>query len=55
MTRSELAAATDACVASTREALQTLWDSINQGQRKQLYKRPEIKALLDRYGVETQG
>ena len=51
MTKTELTQATDACVETTREALQTLWDNINQGQRKQLYKRPEIKALLDRYEV----
>ena len=53
MTRTELTQATDACVETTREGLQTLWDNINKGQRKQLYKNAEIKALLDRYGVEV--
>ena len=53
MTRDALEAAVDAAVTETREALQTLWNSINLGQRKQLYKRADIKALLERYGVET--
>ena len=53
MTKTELTQATDACIAETHDALQLLWDNINQGQRKQLYKREDIKALLDRYGVEV--
>lgn len=53
MTKTELNANTDACIAATHDALQLLWDNINKGQRKQLYKVPEIKALLDRYGVEA--
>lgn len=53
MTKAELTANTDACIAETHDALQLLWDNINKGQRKQLYKREEIKALLDRYGVEV--
>lgn len=52
MTKTELTQATDACIETTRDALQLLWDNINKGQQKQLYKRPEIKELLDRYGVE---
>ena len=39
--------------SQTKDALQLLWDNINKGQRKQLAKRAEIKALLDRYGVEV--
>ncbi len=54
MTKTELTEKTDVCIETTREALQTLWDNINQGQRKQLCKRAEIKALLDRYGVSTE-
>jgi histidinol dehydrogenase len=51
MTKAELTAAVTAVKDETREALQELWDNINQGQRKQLAKRENIKALLDRYGV----
>lgn len=53
MTKAELLTNTAACIETTRDALQTLWDNINKGQRKQLYKREEIKVLLDRYGVEA--
>lgn len=53
MTKTQLTQATDACMEATKSALQTLWDNINKGQRKQLYKNAEIKKLLDRYGVEV--
>ena len=36
----------------TKDALQLLYDNINKGQRKQIVKKAEIKALFDRYGVE---
>lgn len=36
----------------TKYALQTLFDYINKGQRKQLVKKEEIRTLFDRYGVE---
>jgi len=36
----------------TRKALQLLWDNINKLYQRQLYKRPEIKELLDQYGVK---
>lgn len=39
--------------SQTKDALKLLWDNINKGQRKQLAKKAEIKALLDRYGVEV--
>ena len=54
MTKTELQQATEACIEQTHEALQTLWDSINKGQRKQLYKREDIKTLLERYGVQAE-
>lgn len=54
MTKTELAAGTMAALAATHDALQLLWDSINKGQRKQLAKREEIRAVLDRYGVEYE-
>lgn len=53
MTKTELNIATDACIAESHDALQTLWDNINKGQQKQLYKIPKIKAILDRFGVEV--
>lgn len=53
MTRDELKTALDAAKQEYKTSLQTLWDNINKGQRKQLYKVPEIKSILDRFGVEV--
>ena len=36
----------------TRDALQTVYDSLNQGQQKKILKENKVKALLDLYGVE---
>lgn len=35
----------------TRVALQTVYDTLNQGQRKKIVKDENIKVLFDRYGV----
>ena len=35
----------------TTTALQTLYDSLNQGQQKKVVKNAEVKELFDRYGV----
>ena len=51
MLKSELQEKTQAVKDETRTALQLLYDSINQGQKKKLVKLEEIKALFDRYGV----
>lgn len=39
----------------TKDALQTMYDALNQGQRKKIVKNAEVKALFDRYGVEYEG
>lgn len=52
MKKLDLTAATNAAKTEYKEALQTLWNNINQGQRKQLIKNEAIKAILDRFGVE---
>ena len=54
MTKNELIQRTDKAVNETREALQIFWDNIIKGQQKQLVKKPEIKAILDRFGVEYE-
>lgn len=36
----------------TKEALQTVYDALNQGQQKKIVKDEKVKALFDRYGVE---
>jgi hypothetical protein len=38
--------------SDTKNALQTMYDALNQGQQKQIVKNAEVKALFDRYGVE---
>ena len=36
----------------TKEALQTVYDTLNQGQQKQIVKDEKVKALFDLHGVE---
>lgn len=36
-----------------KEALQTVYNELNQGQRKKLLKSEVVKAMFDRYGVVT--
>ena len=55
MKKAELSAKVAALKDETRVALQELFDSINQGQQKQLVKKENIKALFDRYGVSYEG
>ena len=45
----------DETKSETKDALQTIYDALNQGQRKKVVKDPEVKALFDRYGVEYEG
>ena len=52
MTKDKLTAAVDAAKTQTRDALQTVYDSLNNGQQKKLLKNEEVKALFDLYGVD---
>lgn len=36
-----------------KAALQAVYDGLNQGQRKKLLRNPSIRAMFERYGVET--
>ena len=40
--------------ADIKAALQTVLDELNQGQRKKLLRNPVIRAMFDRYGIETE-
>ena len=51
MTRKELTEAVAAAKAETKDALQTVYDALNQGQQKQILKDAAVKNLFDRYGV----
>lgn len=55
MTKEELRTAVDEAKAETRTALQTVYDSLNQGQQKKIVKDEAVKTLFDRYGVVYDG
>lgn len=40
--------------SETHDALQTVVDELNKGQRQKIVKNPKVKALLDRYEVNYQ-
>lgn len=54
MTKVELAAAVEDFIVKTRNAMQTVYDALNQGQQKQIVKNEAVKALFDRYGVQYE-
>ena len=51
MNKDTLNEAVKACKAETKEALQTVYDQLNNGQQKKLLKNENIKALFERYEV----
>jgi hypothetical protein len=51
MKKSELTAAVEAAKTETRNALQTVYDSLNQGQQKKIVNDEAVKKLFDLYGV----
>lgn len=52
MTRDELMIAVETAKTNTKNALQTVYDAMNNGQQKQIVKNEAVKALFDLYGVE---
>lgn len=54
MKKSELIAAVQKNMGETHDALQTVYDSLNPGQKKQIVKVEAVKVLLVRYGVVTE-
>ena len=54
MKKHELQQRVDTVKDDTKTALQTMYDALNQGQRKKIVKNAEVKALFDRYGVEYE-
>lgn len=55
MTKAELSYAVAEAKAETRSALQTVYDSLNQGQRNKIIKDEKVKALFDFYDVNYGG
>lgn len=52
MRKEDLTKAVESAKTETKDALQTVYDSLNQGQQKKLLKDEKVKALFDLYGVE---
>ena len=52
MRKAYLTAAVQAAKTETRNALQTVYDALNQGQQKKILKDDSVKALFDLYGVK---
>lgn len=52
MKKATLEREVEAVKVETKNALQIMYDALNQGQQKKIVKEAEIKALFDRYGVE---
>jgi hypothetical protein len=42
------------CKEETKNALQTVFDELNNGQQKKILKSDAVKALFDRYGIEYE-
>lgn len=51
MLRHELFTKVATVKEETKNALQLVFDELNQGQQKKILKNEEVKALFDRYGV----
>lgn len=54
MKKTTLNEAVSRCKEDTKTALQTVYDALNQGQRKKIVKDEAVKALFDLYGVEYE-
>lgn len=52
MDKKSLDKAVQAGKLETKNALQTVFDALNQGQQKKILKDDAVKTLFDRYGVE---
>lgn len=54
MLKKDLNQAVEDCRTQTKEALQTIYDTLNHGQQKQIVKNEKVKALFDLYGIEYE-
>ena len=52
MNKTTLNEAVAKCKNDTKNALQTVYDALNQGQQKKIVKDEAVKALFDLYGVQ---
>ena len=54
MKKDTLIRKTNEAISETKEALQTVYDELNQGQQKKMLKKENIVKLFERYGVNIQ-
>lgn len=54
MTKKELRQALNQAKLETKNALQLVFDTLNNGQQKKILKEDAIVELFDRYGVEYE-
>ena len=54
MTKTELQEAVNKAKAETKEAMQTMYDALNQGQQKKIVKDEAVKKLFDLHGVQYE-
>ena len=52
MTKFELFESVKKAKIETRDALQTVYDSLNHGQQQKIVNNEEVKRLFDLYGVK---
>ena len=53
MNKYELEKKTETVITETKNALQTVYDSLNQGQKKKILKNEAVMELFTRFGVEV--
>lgn len=53
MKKIELVRKTDVLIDETRNALQTVYDALNQGQQKKILKNEKVAELFERYKVNV--
>ena len=54
MTKDILTTAVSEAKAQTKNALQTVYDALNQGQQKKIVKDDNVRALFELYGVKCE-
>lgn len=54
MKKAELDAAVVTAKTETKNALQIMYDALNQGQQKKIVKDEAVKNLFDLYGVKYE-
>lgn len=52
MDKATLENSVQACRETTKDALQTVYDALNQGQQKKIVKDKKVKDLFDLYEVD---